>query len=270
MCMPGSEELWSQAPYLLDMNWAVAGDAAAFVDKWGYLVENLGIGVQNGEFTAVLLSGCAIPCLATYGFRTAQDHQKTLSISLFRGENRYASKNTYIGDFEMGVIPPAPSRRELVDVAFAINAYKKILLGAQLRSTGRYLSIRKKTTLPIQPQPPRFAGTPGRLDFPIGIELAHNPFIPIIGGGTTLPFLCSEDFITANDYQKSFEVRLFQRKPIGLEIIASVVVHDIPEVPSATLPLTVTLRVTRSKELWVKVTVTAQAFVQEYGPFPVQ
>jgi molecular chaperone DnaK (HSP70) len=248
----------------------LAGDASAMIDEWGYLSEALGLESYGGDFSTLILSGCGVPCSASYAFTTGSDNQQSLAIKLFRGISDRAAENTHIGDFAIVSIPPSPKGQILIDVAFMITGERQILIGAHVKATGKWLPVRPTSLPAVETSRPPARGTEGRLDFPIGIVTAGDSFSELLPAGTQLPKLFSETFGNAMDNQKSISIELVQRRPEGIEQIAMIIVSDIPPAPKGVLQITVTVTVNRDKELRVKATIPEKGYVREYGPFPVQ
>lgn len=248
----------------------LAGDASLMVDEFGYLQEALGLETQGGLFSTLLLSGCGVPCSASYAFSTATDNQERLGIKLFRGTSNYTAENTHVGDFEIVSIPRSPKGGILIDVRFSITSEKKIMLRALVKATGALLPIRPTTLPRTAPPPLKPKGTWGILDYPIGIVTAGESFSELIPSGARLPQLYSDTFANAVDNQASIGIDLVQRRPEGIEHIATIIVRDIPPAPKGVLQIMVTVTVNQEKELRVKATIPEQGYVREFGPFPVQ
>jgi molecular chaperone DnaK (HSP70) len=248
----------------------LAGDASSMVDEAGYLREALGLESQGGLFSTLLLSGCGVPCSASYGFTTSIDNQKRLAIKLFRGTSNFTAEDIHIGDFEVVSIPPSPKGEILIDIRFSITSEKNLMLSARVKATGALLPI-KPTILPETAPPPlEPKGTWGILDYPIGIVTVGESFSELISSGARLPQLHSDTFANALDNQTSVYIELVQRRPEGVEQIAVITVSDIPPAPKGVLQITITISVNREKELRVKATIPEKNYVREFGPFPVQ
>ena len=104
----------------------LVGDATPMIDGSGYLSEALGIETQNGSFSTVLLSGCAVPCSAAFGFTTSKDNQETVTIRLFRGKSNNVADDLHLGNFEVGSIPRSPAGKVLIDITFSVDEAKRV------------------------------------------------------------------------------------------------------------------------------------------------
>ena len=206
----------------------------------GYLQEALGIESSGGTFRTVLLSGCAVPCSAAFAFTNEQDNQTTLEIRLFRGLSNRVSEDFHIGDFDVVGITPAPRGKALLDIRFSVSN-RNIQLSAIDKRTGETLVIRP-TPFKRKDQPPSSpAGTPAKLDYPIGIVTLADPFSVLIESGNKLPAFFSDTFENALDNQRTVEVSLAQRRPGGVERMAVVGIDDLPPAPKGSLRITITL-----------------------------
>jgi molecular chaperone DnaK (HSP70) len=108
------------------------------------------------------------------------------------------------------------------------------------------------------------------LESPIGIVTVDSSFTQLIPAGERLPYVFSDVFGNAEDNQKQIEVALSQKRPEGVEQIASIVADNLPPRPKGTLRVIVTLTISATKELRVKVTITETGYVKEFGPFLVK
>ncbi len=109
----------------------------------------------------------------------------------------------------------------------------------------------------------------GILEKPIGIQIVGEVFTPLVEAGQRLPFTCSQTFTNKTDGGKKVQVELSQKDESGVETIALLLIA-IPPVCDNALQITVTLKISAHKQLWVKATVMETASVQPFGPFPVE
>ena len=107
------------------------------------------------------------------------------------------------------------------------------------------------------------------LEKPIGITTAGGVFTPLVDAGQTLPYTKSETFTNETDGGPEVMVELSQKDHTGTETVASLRIA-IPRVPNNTLEITVTLKISKDKQMRVKTTISQPAMVQEFGPFPVE
>ena len=107
------------------------------------------------------------------------------------------------------------------------------------------------------------------LEKPIGITTAGDVFTPFVDAGQKLPYTKSETFTNKSDGGPEVMVELSQKDHTGTETVASLRIA-IPRVPNNTLEITVTLKISKDKQMRVKTTISQPTMVQEFGPFPVE
>jgi hypothetical protein len=118
----------------------------------------------------------------------------------------------------------------------------------------------------------RSASRPNRrgiLEKPIGIRTHGEAFTPFVEAGQQLPFTCSRTFTYITDGRAEVEVELSHRDDSGSETIASLLI-GIPRATDNALQITVNLKISPHRQLWVNTTVLATASIQQFGPFPVE
>lgn len=108
----------------------------------GELVENVGIGTLGGVFTPLLERGCKLPCSATKVFSTADDRQKEIKLSLFRGNAKLAKDAHALGTYVVTKIPPERRGQPQIAITFAVEG-DQISLAAVDKKTGRPLEVKR-------------------------------------------------------------------------------------------------------------------------------
>lgn len=106
------------------------------------LEKSVGIETLGGVFTALLPSGCTLPCEVTQVFSTAEDNQDRISITLLAGDARLASDAQKLGKYQITGIAPAPGGTPKIAVTFRVSHQGLILLASD-RNEGRQLAWRK-------------------------------------------------------------------------------------------------------------------------------
>ena len=139
-----------------------------------------------------------------------------------------------------------------------------------LKATLKPLPVRRTVLAKSSESQQKPVGTPGRLDYPVGVVTLAEPFSELIPAGVALPRLFSDTFGNAEDNQQSVGIKIVQRRPEGTETIASLTIDDLPPAPKGMLHITLTISINREKELRVKATITEKGYVREYGPVPVR
>ncbi len=116
-----------------------AGSPAIGTD--GRLTENVGIETLGGVFTALLPTGCAIPCSTVQTFSTADDNQAGIKLFIYRGKARMVAQARRLGSFEIIGIPLAPRGKPSVRVTISIEN-GNIVMEAVDALSGKRLEIK--------------------------------------------------------------------------------------------------------------------------------
>jgi molecular chaperone DnaK len=111
--------------------------------RGGRLAEAVGLETLGGVFTPILESGCSIPCEVTQTFSTAANNQTEISIALYRGSDKLASKNHFLGRFLIADIPAEPRGVPRVAVSLRAEAVGIVLAARDL--SGAPVAIRRES-----------------------------------------------------------------------------------------------------------------------------
>lgn len=82
----------------------------------------LGIETNSGGMTKIIPRNSAIPNLKKERVTTYADNQKTVTISVYEGEESIVKNNQLLGKFDLTGIKPAPRGVPQIDVIFKIDA----------------------------------------------------------------------------------------------------------------------------------------------------
>ncbi|CAN2046381.1 VWFA domain-containing protein [Candidatus Magnetomoraceae bacterium gMMP-1] len=103
---------------------------------------DLGVRVSKGSdldyFDVLIPKNASIPDKAEKDFTTFQDNQKKVDISVFQGDKKSCSENTFIGGFQLTGIPPAPKGQPKIKVKFKMDSSDLLIVTAScehLRNT---------------------------------------------------------------------------------------------------------------------------------------
>jgi molecular chaperone DnaK len=91
----------------------------------------------GGFCDTVIPRNAQIPCERTRVFATAQDGQQVVRVRVAQGENPAFQGNTYLGEVELGGIPPAARGEVSVSVTFELDADGTLRVRASDTTTGR-------------------------------------------------------------------------------------------------------------------------------------
>jgi molecular chaperone DnaK len=106
---------------------------------------SLGIETSNGSFTRVVPRNTPIPVAVTRTFSTARDSQESVGIHILQGEREEARRNTSLGRFVLGDLPPLPRGVPRVEVAFQVDADGILHVAAREQNTGRGRRVMVRT-----------------------------------------------------------------------------------------------------------------------------
>jgi len=108
----------------------------------GLLSQSIGLETLGGVFTPLLKVGCAVPCVATQTFSTADDAQASIQVSVYRGNTSQVAQATFLGTFEISGFKAASRGMPSVKIQFTAVA-DSIRLSATDGSTSRDLLINR-------------------------------------------------------------------------------------------------------------------------------
>lgn len=116
---------WIGLPWLLAcggelVTVAVEPESPAIQDD--RLAEAVGIETLGGAFTVLLEAGCTLPCETTNTFSTAPDKPAELSLALFRGNDKLAAQNYFLGRYVVSEIPAAERGVPQVELTLRADA----------------------------------------------------------------------------------------------------------------------------------------------------
>lgn len=98
-------------------------------------------GITADRMSVVIPRNVTIPVTRTERFSTTSDYQKSAMIEVYQGESSLASHNHFLGEFELGGIPPREAGREKLDVEFSYNVNGMLNVKAVIVSTGEQAQI---------------------------------------------------------------------------------------------------------------------------------
>lgn len=101
----------------------------------------LGIETNSGGMTKIIPRNSAIPNLKKERVTTYADNQKTVTISVYEGEESIVKNNQLLGKFDLTGIKPAPRGVPQIDVIFKIDANSILTVSTEDISTKRNIEI---------------------------------------------------------------------------------------------------------------------------------
>jgi molecular chaperone DnaK (HSP70) len=109
--------------------------------------QNIGIETLGGVFTPLIKEGTNIPHFQSFVFSTAVDNQDQIAIKLFRGNKKLAIENTYLGQYAIINIPPAPRGYPKIEITLSINEKGLSISAMELTNKNRMEIINIDQTL---------------------------------------------------------------------------------------------------------------------------
>ncbi|AKU89781.1 molecular chaperone DnaK [Vulgatibacter incomptus] len=103
--------------------------------------QSLGIKVAGGFSNVIIPRNTTIPTSASHRFTTVRDNQPGARILVLQGDEKEASKNELLGDFQLMGLRRAPRGEVEIEVRFDISADGIVWVSAQDVETGQEQSI---------------------------------------------------------------------------------------------------------------------------------
>ena len=105
-----------------------------------------GIETEGGIFVKLIENNTTIPTKKSQVFSTASDNQPAVTLMIYQGESRMASRNKLIGQFNLDGIAPAPRGVPQIEVTFEIDANGILTVKALDKGTNKeqHITIQSK------------------------------------------------------------------------------------------------------------------------------
>lgn len=103
--------------------------------------QSLGIATQGGFISAIITKNTSVPVEQSQVFATTRDNQKEVRIKVYQGESSKTNENTFLGDFVLKDIRPAPRGEIEIRVTFQIDADGILQVSAKNEETGDAVSM---------------------------------------------------------------------------------------------------------------------------------
>lgn len=96
---------------------------------------------SDDRMSVVIPRNVTIPVTRSETYFTSGDYQTVAHIEVYQGESAIASRNHFLGDFEIHGIPPKKAHAERINVEFSYNLNGMLNVKASIPSTGADASI---------------------------------------------------------------------------------------------------------------------------------
>lgn len=96
---------------------------------------------NNDCMSVIIPRNVTIPVTKSEIYSTFSDYQTKAEIEVYQGEERYASRNHFLGKFELSGIPPKAAGKEKLEVKFSYNLNGMLEVRAKVLSTGASADI---------------------------------------------------------------------------------------------------------------------------------
>ena len=90
-------------------------------NEYKFLPLTMSLGTLGGIATPLIKRGTPLPAKRKQRFSTASENQKAITVLIFLGESKIASKNIALGSFDATGIPEAPRGEAEVEIQFEVD-----------------------------------------------------------------------------------------------------------------------------------------------------
>jgi molecular chaperone DnaK len=97
---------------------------------------SLRLGIAGGLCEPIIERNSPVPIDHTRIFAPARDHQESVTVNIYQGENRAVEGNELLGSFEFSGYVPGPRKETQIEVRFEINAEGIVKVSARDPKTG--------------------------------------------------------------------------------------------------------------------------------------
>lgn len=142
---------------------------------------SLGISTNGGKMTVIVPKNTKLPVKRTRNISTARDNQTSAPIRVYQGESERVEENTFLHEFKLDGIPPAPRGVPKIQISYEIDENGILRVLAENKDTGqsklvdvRLLQLIEDLRVSIRDFPPQSREEAARILNDIEAE-ATNP-----------------------------------------------------------------------------------------------
>jgi molecular chaperone DnaK len=105
------------------------------------VVASTGFQKMGGMFSPIIPRNSTIPVSRTETYSTTADNQRLVDIKVYQGESRLVKNNTFLGEYTVDGIPPAPAGNEKVAITFTYDVNGILNVKTRIVSTGKEAAL---------------------------------------------------------------------------------------------------------------------------------
>ncbi|KAL2633174.1 hypothetical protein R1flu_004653 [Riccia fluitans] len=116
-----------------------------------FVANSIGVETCGGLLTTVVGKGTPIPAKKQLEFTTYPNHQTSVLLNVYEGEELRAADNSLIAVYELTNLPPAPAEGLKVVIIVDIDCSERVQVSAELANGQRLECVARSPTTPLYP-----------------------------------------------------------------------------------------------------------------------
>jgi molecular chaperone DnaK len=105
------------------------------------VVASTGYQKMGGMFSPIIPRNSTVPVSKTEVYSTTGDNQRMVDIKVYQGESRLVKNNTFLDQYTVDGIPPAPAGNEKVGITFTYDVNGILKVTTKIVSTGKEAAL---------------------------------------------------------------------------------------------------------------------------------
>jgi molecular chaperone DnaK len=106
------------------------------------VVASTGYQKMGGMFSPIIPRNSTVPVSKTETYSTTADNQRIVDIKVYQGESRLVKNNTFLDQYSVDGIPPAPAGNEKVAITFTYDVNGILAVKTKIVSTGKEAELK--------------------------------------------------------------------------------------------------------------------------------
>lgn len=149
---PDESVAYGAAVYAVYMNNSLEMESGFEITQVQDVVcESIGIRIKSGNvrnrFSRIIVKNTVYPCHKQEIYCTVEDNQDQVKISIYQGENDFASNNTFLEDIKLVGIPKSKAGEQRISVSMRLDSNGILKVTASCISTGKSKSCQVETQM---------------------------------------------------------------------------------------------------------------------------